>query len=588
MQKWSKKSFILWGLAVLLGSFAALLLSVTYHFFGLIENALQVGRIGMGDGILFPAVAFLSIFALFFLTNTFRKFDSFTHFFSTTHYYSGRKNILSSLIHGLSSFFLLLGKGVVGLEAIVLEWTSSLGIYLGVRFNLPNSFTKTLTVCALGASLAAIWKLPVVAILFVIELFYSWTILSTAIGPIILTAFVAASVSQGLAAVDFLVIPSGLGGGFFPLFQDGIGFSSLESLLYICIPIILATSFFAVILNWFLRATENSFHNLFEWKKVSLPVRSFVKLTLWAGVSTLIYWEVKEVSGLGTQLLQTSFLESLTWNAVLGLLLLRLILFAFSYAAIGSLGLIVPLFSLGILLAASLFHLLSAWADTSMLAFMLLTVSALYSASFGIPLAASAFVFYYSGASQGDNLVLFLFSIIINFLTYFISSYLYPYRLYSIGSHRMGIYLMKGLCFNMESAATVKDAMIRSDSISTKTSVSEAYNILLKSRFIKLPVLQNKNKLRGMLSLSNFLSLGAWGDEANSQIHDLVNVEELMQTISTVVYPDMSLKEAVFFMQDEELLPVVKRDTKDFLGVLLKSDLINLYNKEMLKIKKKI
>ena len=589
MQQWSKKSFIFWCLAAFLGLLAAILLSSAYYVFRFIEHTVEIGNTVVGKGNLLPILAFVFIFILFLLTNTFRKFDSFTHFFSTVHYHSGRKDIISSLTHGLASFILLLGKGVVGLEAIALEWISSLGIYLGDRFKLPNSFTKTLTVCALCATLAAVWKFPIIAILFVIEVFYSWTILSTAIGPIILSAFVAASASQGLASGDFFAFPYRLDGGFASLFQGELGIASLKSLLYVCIPIIFVSGFFAIITNWFFRATENSFHSLFEWENISLPTRSFVKLALWAGVSVLVYFEVKEIFGLGVDFLNASFLEKLTWDVLTGLLLLYLILFSLSYVAIGSLGLITPLFGLGVLLGASLFHLLGAWVAIPMLAFILLTVSTLYSASFGIPLTASAFVFYYSGAAQGDNLTLFLFSIIMNFSTYFIASYLYPYRLHSIGSHRRGIHLVKGLCFNMESSATVKDAMMASDCISTQTTVSKAYEVLSKSRFIRLPVVKNKNSLQGMLSLNNFLSLGAWGDlKTSSKIHNLINVEELMQPISTVLYPDMGLQEAIFSMQDEELVPVVERGTMDFVGILLKSDLINLYNKEMVKVKNKM
>ena len=49
------------------------------------------------------------------------------------------------------------------------------------------------------------------------------------------------------------------------------------------------------------------------------------------------------------------------------------------------------------------------------------------------------------------------------------------------------------------------------------------------------------------------------------------------------VKADMSLEEALLIMGDEEMVPVINEQDKTFAGMLLKSDLMNLYNKEVMK-----
>lgn len=89
--------------------------------------------------------------------------------------------------------------------------------------------------------------------------------------------------------------------------------------------------------------------------------------------------------------------------------------------------------------------------------------------------------------------------------------------------------------------------------------------------------------MSGMVSLSDFYGLNAWkrlGEE--SQVHSLVGVDEMVKPARVLLNPDMNLEAALLNMSDEEFVPVVEGESR-YVGLLVKSDLVNLYNKEVVK-----
>jgi len=115
------------------------------------------------------------------------------------------------------------------------------------------------------------------------------------------------------------------------------------------------------------------------------------------------------------------------------------------------------------------------------------------------------------------------------------------------------------------------------------SSIGEAYKKLMESKYSTLPVVGADGKIQGIVSLSDFFGLDAWkklGEE--SQVHSLVGVEEMIKPARVALKPDMSLEIALEKMQDEEIVPVSEGDAS-YVGLLVKSDLVNLYNKEVVK-----
>jgi CBS domain-containing protein len=152
-----------------------------------------------------------------------------------------------------------------------------------------------------------------------------------------------------------------------------------------------------------------------------------------------------------------------------------------------------------------------------------------------------------------------------------------------MGLYRHGIRFRAGMCFNTLSGIQVRDAMITyAEPIPYQSSLGEAYKRLMESKFPVLPVVK-EGKMQGMVSLSDFYGLDAWrklGEE--SQVHNLVGVEEMVKPARVSLTPDMNLETALLNMSDEDFVPVVEHDAT-YAGLLVKSDLVNLYNKEVVK-----
>ena len=155
----------------------------------------------------------------------------------------------------------------------------------------------------------------------------------------------------------------------------------------------------------------------------------------------------------------------------------------------------------------------------------------------------------------------------------------------SMGLYRHGIRFRSGMCFNTLSSIQVRDAMLSwVTPLSKEASIGEAYKTLMSSRFLKLPVVDTEGKYCGVLSLNDFYGLEAWrrlGE--SSEVHNLLGISELIKQSSQKVKVNMSLEDALRLMSDEELVSVVEEDNNKFAGILLKSDLVNLYNKEVVK-----
>jgi CBS domain-containing protein len=207
-----------------------------------------------------------------------------------------------------------------------------------------------------------------------------------------------------------------------------------------------------------------------------------------------------------------------------------------------------------------------------------------FSAAFGTPVAATALVFGYASGLMADSALFLFTALATNFSAHFLCGKFQSDRLASMGLYRHGIRFRKGMCYNTLSGIQVRDAMITYvNPVLSQSSLGEAYKRLMESKFSTLPVVDLKGRMTGVVSLSDFYGLDTWkrlGE--SSQVHNLVGVEEMLKVARVKLLPHMNLETALEKMSDEELAPVVE-ENDTYVGVLIKSDLVNLYNKEVVK-----
>lgn len=517
----------------------------------------------------------------------FRSADGFTYFISDLHFQDGRRKFRYSFIHGISTLLLLLGQGVVGIEGFCLEVLSAAGSRLGSWLKLSTNQVRTLATCGATASIAAVLGQPTAAFLFVVELLYGWGSLSSAVGTYAVTAFVAASVSQSLTS------PSGY---FRSLFGTDAGLSlairsenfeiSSETALFCLVVVSVTAALLAAFTIWIFAKTDKELHELFETRRsTDVSTAAFgVRLLLWGVLTGFALYLFPSGLGVGVQLLHDSLSQGYLLKIALLALLLRILLGALTYSVVGSMGLLLPNLIVGGLLGACISLVAQNFLPVNPGTVALLSMGAYFSASFGTPVAATALVFGYASGLMTDSALFLFTALITNFSAHWLCGYMQADRMASMGLYRHGIRFRSGMCYNTLSGIQVRDAMVTYITpVPRESSIGEAYKKLMESKFSQLPVVNSEGKMQGMVSLADFYGLDAWkrlGEE--SQVHNLVGVEEMLKVARVKLRPEMNLETALENMSDEELVPVVEAEDH-YVGLLLKSDLVNLYNKEVVK-----
>jgi CIC family chloride channel protein len=446
---------------------------------------------------------------------------------------------------------------------------------------------RTLAACGATAAIAAVLGQPTAAFLFVIELLYGWGSFSFSMGTFAVTAFVAASVSQSLTSPT---------GWFSSLFGTDGGLSlairtegfdlTIETALFCVVVVSVCAALLASFTIWVHRKTDHELHGLFESRRatdVSSPA-FLLRVALWAGLTTVSLHLFPQALGTGVNLLHDSLSQGYLLSVALLALTLRILMGAMTYSVIGSMGLILPTLVTGGLLGACISLVAQKYLAIGSGTVALLSMGAYFSAAFGTPVAASALVFGYATGMM-TNSALFLFTALLtNFSAHYLCGRLQTDRLASMGLYRHGVRFRSGMCYNTLSGIQVRDAMITYvNPVPTKSSIGEAYKKLMESKFSTLPVVDAEGKMFGLVALSDFYGLNAWkklGEE--SQVHSLVGVEEMVKPARVQLHPDMNLETALASMSDEEFVPVVEGENR-YVGLLVKSDLVNLYNKEVVK-----
>lgn len=582
----------IWLLACLIGGLAGLITPAAWWvifragewFYTVFNNKAE------GNSLLYaislPTLVGVVIFLLMYIFRGFRSADGFTYFIADLHFQDGRRKVRYSFVHGLSSFLLVFGQAVVGIEGFCLEVLSAVSSRLGTYLKLTANQVRTLAACGTVSAIAAMLGQPTAAFLFVAELLYGWGSLNFSIGTCALAAFVASSVSQSLTS------PSGIFGS---LFGSDAGLSlavrsesfelSTESAVVFVLAISVSAALLSAFTIWLHRKTDKDLHDLFETRRATdFSIKAFaLRLALWALLTSCSLYFFPEALGVGVQLLHDSLSQGFLVKVTILAMILRILLSAMAYTVIGSMGLILPTLVLGGLLGSIISHYAHGYFAMSSGTVALLSMGAVFSASFGTPVAATALVVSYASGLVNDSALFLFAALLTNFAAHFLCGLFQKDRLASMGLYRHGIRFRNGMCYNTLSGIQVKDAMITyANPIPGESSIGDAYKKLMESKFFKLPVIGAESDLKGMVSLADFYGLDAWkklGEE--SQVHHLVGVNELMKPARDVLSPEMNLESALLSMKDEELLPVV--ESGKYVGLLMKSDLVNLYNKEVVK-----
>lgn len=178
----------------LFGGFAAILLKNTVHF---IYTLVTEGFIGVGYGVSYFILPFAGI-ALTFLYVRFLVRDNIGHGVTRVLFAISRRN---SQLTPHNNYTSVVGSaltvgfgGSVGLEAPIVLTGSSIGSNLGRVFKLNYKSTTLLLACGAAGAIGGIFKAPIAAVLFALEVLMLDLTMASLV-PLLIAAVTGASVS---------------------------------------------------------------------------------------------------------------------------------------------------------------------------------------------------------------------------------------------------------------------------------------------------------------------------------------------------------------------------------------------------------
>ncbi|WP_268913209.1 cyclic-di-AMP-binding protein CbpB [Lentilactobacillus sp. SPB1-3] len=125
-----------------------------------------------------------------------------------------------------------------------------------------------------------------------------------------------------------------------------------------------------------------------------------------------------------------------------------------------------------------------------------------------------------------------------------------------------------------------RQPMIDADLVATvneNAKLSHSFLVLTKVKYAKIPVLNNDNQFKGMLSLQMITEKMLTNEEISSEpLHDLL-VKDVMQTGVPVVKDPDDIEIIMHYLEDENFLPVVD-DNNKFLGICTRREIMKQFN----------
>ncbi|GAY73173.1 cyclic-di-AMP-binding protein CbpB [Lentilactobacillus kosonis] len=122
--------------------------------------------------------------------------------------------------------------------------------------------------------------------------------------------------------------------------------------------------------------------------------------------------------------------------------------------------------------------------------------------------------------------------------------------------------------------------MIDADLVATvneNARLSHGFLVLTKVKYAKIPVLDNNNHFKGLLSLQMITERMLTNEEISSEpLQDLL-VKDVMQTGAPVVKDPEDLEIIMRYLEDENFLPVVD-DNEEFIGICTRREVMKQFN----------
>lgn len=468
--------------------------------------------------------------------------------------------------------------GSAGREGPIVQVGSALGSSVGQVLRLSDERIKNLVSCGAAAGIAATFNAPIAGVAFAIEVLMSELQVRT-FGNVVIAAVSASIVSQ-----MFL--------GDNPAF--GVPSFSMQSPLAIFLYLLLGLTaslvgvMFIRMLGWF----EERFD---RWSCPELLKPAIGAMLLGflgigyvllrgsvpeqAGVTPgdpMLMRELPGFYGSGFAFIEDALQCNITFLFLALLIFLKPLATSFTLGSGNSGGVFAPSLFIGAMLGGGMGKLFAAWSPDIAGppgAYALVGMAAVFAAAARAPFTAMLIVF-----EMSNDYSMILPLMVAAVTASHFAQWLYPDSIYTQKLTRRGIRFVQGRDMDVMQGVTVGEVMNHTPEIvHQKLPLPDLYRRFQETNFLGFPVLDDKNKLWGIVTLQdmervlseNVIKL------RGSTVEDVAVVEPV------TVYPDEPIWTAIQKMAPRDLarLPVVSRDgTGRLLGLISRSDILRAYD----------
>ncbi|MBW2124014.1 MAG: chloride channel protein, partial [Deltaproteobacteria bacterium] len=449
--------------------------------------------------------------------------------------------------------------GSVGREGPIVQIGSAIGSAFGQALKVTGSRLRTLVACGTAAGIAATFNAPIAGALFAMEIILSDFGISQ-FSPIVVS-----SVSATVVSRHFL--------GDFPAFviprYELV--SVFEMIPYAVLGILAA--FVALAFIDLLYRTED----LFE----SIPVPGFLKPAIGGILIGAIGILFPHVFGVGYDTISLALENRLAWYFLLFLVLLKLAATSVTIGSGGSGGIFAPSLFLGANLGGfvgTIAHALAPAHTASSGAYALVGMGAVAAGAMHAPITSILIIFELTGEYR-----IMLPLMIACIISVLITTRLKRDSIYTLKLSRRGIDLFQGREINVLHSLRVAQVM-RSDyeEVHADTPFKKLMDLTVTSPHSNFFVVDDEKRLMGVISIHDVRKTIYESD----LLEPIVLAHDLAAPVRHSFTPEDTLDNVIIAFSEMNIdeLPVVVREREQRLvGIVSKDDVIDAYNKEVLR-----
>ena len=469
-----------------------------------------------------------------------------------------------ALVKSLASSICIGTGGSVGREGPIVQIGSALGSSLGQMLKLSRDRLRNLVACGAAAGIAATFNAPIAGTVFALEVILG-SFAVPAFGTVVISSVTASVIGRwAFGDVPAFVVPE----------------YSLDSLWEF--PIYLALGVAAAIAATIYTRSIYSMEDLWDRWKLQPWLKPAVGGLL-LGIMALVYGRlpilsfdvVPQVFGVGYATIDGALNGTLLLPVMLLLLVLKIFATSLTLGSGGSGGVFAPSLFVGALLGGCVglaAEMLFPGLPGPPGAYALVGMGAVFAGATHAVMTAVIIMF----EMTGDYKIILPLMLSVVTATLLTRWTMYGESIYTLKLTRRGVRLQHGRDVDVLQRVRVEDVMTRLlVNMRPGDSMEEATRVFLRTNRVALTVLDEEDRLVGIISLSDLRhATEAEGTEGKT-------VGEVMTRSLITAYPDETLDLILRRMGPGDLsrLPVVLRDDPTRLvGVLRRNDLVRAYN----------